>query len=90
MTTVIGSAGAGDFGGVARRDLTFGPTQSTISVTIKIIDDGIVESPESFNVSLETSHPRVQFSRRTATVIINDDDSKFSVSAMYYCSASVG
>ncbi len=77
IKTTTASADSNDFGGITRRDLTFRPGETTISVTIQIANDVVVENDESFIVTLETSHPRVQFSRDTATVTIDDDDRKY-------------
>ncbi|CAB3981091.1 tandem-95 repeat, partial [Paramuricea clavata] len=74
IKTTTGTAGSNDFGGITRRDLTFDPGETTIPVTIQIVRDVNVENNENFIVSLETTHPRVQFSRNTATVRIDDDD----------------
>ena len=57
--------------------LTFrnGSTESQ-TVMITILSDTVVESTESFNVSLTTSEPNVTASG-TATVNIQDNSSKF-------------
>jgi hypothetical protein len=52
-------------------------------VNIQIANDLDVESDESFVVSLETTHPRVQFSRSTATVKIDDDDREYFYMIFY-------
>ncbi len=78
IKTTTATAHSNDFGGITRRDLTFRPGETTISVNIQIANDVVVENDESFIVTLETSHPgRVQFSRDSATVTIDDDDRKY-------------
>ncbi|XP_028399458.1 uncharacterized protein LOC114522881 [Dendronephthya gigantea] len=74
IKTTIGNAESADFGVITKRDITFDPGQSSKTVDIQIINDGIVENDESFIVSLETTHPRVQFNRSEASVKIIDDD----------------
>ena len=64
-----------DFGEIARMDLTFDPGETRKPVEIQIRDDLVVEDDEEFVVSLETTHPRVVFSRSTTTVRIEDNDS---------------
>ena len=56
-------------------DLTFDPGETRKQVEIQIRDDLVVEDDEEFVVSLETTHPRVVFSRSTTTVRIEDNDS---------------
>lgn len=56
--------------------LTFNAGSTTQTVTIPILSDNVVESTESFNVSLTTSEPNVTASG-TATVNIQDNSSKF-------------
>ena len=85
IRTNPGTAGSSDFGGITRRDLTFDPGETSISVNIQINNDLDVENDESFFVSLETTHPRVQFSRNTATVTIEDDDRKYLHMASNFC-----
>ena len=79
IKTTTGTADSNDFGGITRRDLTFDPGETTIPVTIQIVHDVNVENNENFIVSLETNHPRVQFSRNTATVRIDDDDREYFI-----------
>lgn len=79
IKTTTGTAGSNDFGGITRRDLTFDPGETTIPVTIQIVHDVNVENNENFIVSLETTHPRVQFSRNIATVRIDDDDREYFI-----------
>ena len=77
IKTTIGSAESADFGVITEKDITFDPGENSKTVEIQISNDGIVENDESFTVSLETTHPRVQFNRREASVKIIDDDSKY-------------
>ena len=45
-------------------------------VTIQLVDDRILENPESFTVRLFSSDPRVSLQQNEANVSISDDDSK--------------
>ena len=71
------AAGSNDFGEITKIDLTFDPGDTLKEVTIPITPDSVVENDETFTVSLTTVHPRVQFSRSTAAVRIDDDDCKY-------------
>lgn len=75
IRTSTGTASLNDFGDITRMDLTFALGQTTKQVEIQISDELLVENDEEFVVSLETTHPRVQFSRRTTVVRIEDNDS---------------
>ena len=75
IRTSIDSASLNDFREITRMDLTFDPQERTKVVEIQISDDLVVENDEDFFVSLETTHPRVVFSRSSTTVRIEDNDS---------------
>ena len=59
------------------RDITFGPNDTSQSVTVEIVDNRIVERSELFVVALTTGDIGVDIERtqREATIIIRDDDS---------------
>jgi secreted trypsin-like serine protease len=74
VATSIGTAGTRDFR-TLRRKLTFKPGVASVSVPISIVNDRLVEGPESFSVTL--SSPSVGFSlgeQSTAAVTITDND----------------
>lgn len=56
--------------------LTFTTNQSQ-TVMITISNDTVVEGLETFNITLASSDPAVMLNPMTATVDIQDDDSKF-------------
>ena len=58
-------------------DLTFNAGTTTRTVMIPITGDTVVESTESFTVSLTTGDSAVMLSPSTTTVTIQNDDSKF-------------
>ena len=61
-------------------ELTFSDTMLSRTVPITIVNDGVVEGNETFNVTLTTSDNAVVLNPVTATVDIQDDgDSKLSV-----------
>ena len=61
------------------KDLVFSPMESSISVPITIIDDGLVESNESFIVQLcHTSYPLNDLCIQSKVTIV-DDDGKLSL-----------
>ena len=56
------------------KDLVFSPMESSISVPITIIDDGLVESNKSFIVQLcHTSHPLNDVCIQSKVTIVDDD-----------------
>ena len=57
-------------------DLTFNSGTTNQTVMIPIVGDNVVESTESFSVSLTTGDSAVMLNPSTATVTIQDDDSK--------------
>ena len=58
-------------------DLTFNSGTTTQTVMIPIIGDNVVESTESFTVSLTSADSAVTLNPSTTTVTIQNDDSKF-------------
>ena len=57
-------------------DLTFNGGTTNQTVMIPIIGDNVVESTESFTVSLTTGDSAVILNPQTTTVTIQDDDSE--------------
>ena len=70
--------GDSDFAPVSFLRLSFPPGSSTSlqSSLIAIIDDSIVEEPETFQVNLTSSDPRVAVIIQDNTVTIVDNDGK--------------
>ena len=60
-------------------DVMLNPNESEQSVTVPVLNDNVVEAQESFNVRLliTSSQPRIQLGRDSATIVIEDDDSKY-------------
>ena len=58
-------------------DLTFNSGNTTQTMMIPIVGDNVVESTESFSVSLTSADNAVTLSPSTTTVTIQDDDSKY-------------
>ena len=61
---------------MADQILTFDDSSSIQCVTVLVFDDSVVEDGESFNLELTTSSLRVIFTSQTATVIVQDSNSK--------------
>ena len=57
-------------------DLTFNADNTNQTVTIPIVGGNVVESTESFTVSLMTGDSAVNLTPQTTTVTIEDEDSK--------------
>ena len=57
-------------------ELTFSGGNTAQTVMIPIVGDNVVESTESFTVSLTTGDSAVMLNSSTTTVTIQDDDSK--------------
>ena len=57
-------------------ELTFNADNTNRTVMIYIVGDNEVEGTESFTVSLTTVDSAITLSPQTATVTIQDDDSK--------------
>lgn len=69
-----------DFEPINNLMLTFDASMRNTSVNITILDDQISESKESFEMYLSVANARgredaIMFLRRSASVIITDDDS---------------
>ena len=60
-------------------DLTFNAGTTNQTVMIPITGDTVVESTESFTVSLTTGDSAVTLNPSTTTVTTEDDDSKISL-----------
>ena len=60
-------------------DLTFNAGTTNQTVMISITGDTVVESTESFTVSLTTGDSAVTLNPSTTTVTTEDDDSKISL-----------
>ena len=58
-------------------DLTFNAGRTNQTVMIPILGDTMVESTESFTVSLVSADSAVILNPSTTTVTIDEDDSKF-------------
>ena len=54
-------------------DLTFTPGVNSLTVSVPIIDDGILEDTEQFFGDLNTSDPDVDLRPQRTTIIIVDD-----------------
>ena len=58
--------------------MTFGPSDTLLSVTVPINDDSVYELDEMFTAVLTTTDPGVVLFDATATATITDDDSKLA------------
>ena len=75
-----------DYGAISPSSLTFSTGTNdgeTLSVTIDISDDSLVERAENFNVEISATDQDVLFSRSSATVNIADNDGKTGVHAFH-------
>ena len=64
--------------------VTFGPGETTASVSVSIVDDSNIEDTEMFSATLTTTDSNVVIgSADTATVTILDDDRKLLTSLLY-------
>lgn len=81
-STVDGTAIAGsDFVGITGGSVTFAPGETSKTITVDLLDDTVVESPESFTVRLGTAtNATVSTISHTATGNIADDDTPPTVS----------
>ena len=61
--------------------LTFGPGVSRVCVEVLPVDDGLVEGPETFNVTL-TSDDDVVLVPDVATVVIQELDSEWALASI--------
>ena len=62
--------------GFTRRELTFNPTTSSQVVTIAILEDIILESSETINVTLTSVDPAAILKPVSAVITIEDNDGK--------------
>ena len=58
-------------------DLTFTPGVNSLTVSVPIIDNGILEGTEQFFGDLSTSDPDVDLRPQRTTIKITDDDGNF-------------
>ena len=79
LTLLFLSPAANDYTAISSMELTFSDTMLSQTVMITITDGDVVEGPETFSVTLTTSDTVVTLNPITATVDIQDDDSKLSV-----------
>ena len=63
------------------QSITFRPSDTLLNVTVPITDDSVYELQETFSAMLTTTDPGVVINADTASATINDDDSKFAVTA---------
>ncbi len=78
ISTTNGTAFASfDFSGIDSKDVYFSPGETSKTVSIKTIEDSIVEADESFTLelSIDTAWPNVSFADPTAKLTILNDDS---------------
>ena len=68
-------------------DLTFTPGVNSLTVSVPIIDNGILEDTEQFFGDLSTSDPDVDLRPQRTTIRIADDDGKFLFSI--HCDSSL-
>ena len=68
-------------------DLTFTPGVNSLTVSVPIIDNGILEGTEQFFGDLSTSDPDVDLQPQRTTIRIADDDGKFLFSI--HCDSSL-
>ena len=65
----------------------FDATISTQMVTVYILDDNVVEDTEFFSLALTSEDSAVMLNPATATINIEDMDSKFTNGkCMHFCS----
>ena len=65
--------------------LEFSPSVMSITVPVTIVDDDILENPETFSAVLTTGDPSVLLDPDVATVTINDNDSEIYTSYLSAC-----
>ena len=61
---------------VTNSDLTFGAAPSSLTVTISIVEDNTVEGSETIIVTLTSADPAAVLNPSSASVTIEDNDSK--------------
>ena len=77
VTTLLTAADFGELNPPAT--LTFTSTQSRDCANIGIIDDNLIESTESFTVTLSSTNFQVNILNSNALVFIADNDSKITI-----------
>ena len=78
LTGYVFPTDPGDYS-VVSQSVTFGPSDTLLSVTVPINDDSVYELDEMFTAVLTTTDPGVVLFDDTATVTITDDDGRFTV-----------
>ena len=63
----------GDYTAITDQEITFAPNEFTMTVTVTIGDDNIVEVNEMFFGRLTTTDPLVQVTEGEATITILDE-----------------
>ena len=86
LTGYIFPTAPGDYSTVVSQSVTFGPSDTLLSVTVPINDDSVYELDEMFTAVLTTTDPGVVLFNDTATATITDDDGKFTMVTLVYLS----
>ena len=68
------NAGGSDFTGISGRHLTFGPDVNSMEVLVRMLNDNIFETVETFTASFAIDVPRLELMPDEVTVDILDDD----------------
>ncbi len=79
------STGPADFVALSNVTLEFSAGTSSHQVTVTIVNDDIVEDPETFFGNLTTSDDSVQLAPRTATVTIREEFGDDSKDVLFSC-----
>ena len=66
-----------DYSGTSPMTLEFSSSVVSITVPVTIVDDDILENPETFSAVLTTADTDVFLQPNEATVRVSDNDSKF-------------
>ena len=67
-------------------DYTLSFNSSNICTLVQVIDDRLIESNETFEISIEFENPNdVVYGRNTTTVTIIDDDGKNAGAMKCFC-----
>jgi uncharacterized delta-60 repeat protein len=84
-TEATGLAGTNDFRAISRT-VTFAPGESNLTVTVEILNDGLVEGDEAFYIVLSDPDPfccQLGLARARVLIIDNDRGVGFSSSALW-------
>lgn len=65
--------------------VTFGPSETNHNVSVTVVNDGTLESTETFTAVLTAIPGSVIGAADTATAIITDDDSKPNCYPEFWC-----